>query len=487
MRAAPRIALVILLSMIAGRGVAQISSFEHIVIIIQENRTPDNLFYALCSPATLCSTTPTSTQYDIQTSNWLDNTQTGGVTQPLSYPLTAGYTLGHGNSDFGKQCDLDKTTGACRMDGAAKVSCSGSSSNSDRNSSPGSSSCPSQPQFRYVDNSTGTITPYLQMVTQYGWANYMFQTNQGPSFPAHQFLFGATSAPSAADDAAAIFVDSNVGDAHGTTGCVAVAEAYVDLITPTSSNQKIYPCLDHDTLPDVLPPTATWKYYAPNSIPDWNAPNAISHICQPSAPTGGTCLGPEWINNVDLNPKDILTDIGDCALRSLVWSVPTADNSDHGGKSQGGGPSWVASIVNAIGQSTCTNPDGTSYWNSTAILILWDDWGGWYDHEPPTILPQPQGDYQYGFRVPFIFISAYTPAGFIDNNRHDFGSVVRFVENNFGVTPGILNFADARASDQLSTFFNLSSTPTPFVTIPSVFTAEHFINDTKPPEDPDDD
>ncbi|MGP0074606.1 MAG: hypothetical protein ACLPWF_22040 [Bryobacteraceae bacterium] len=69
--------------------------------------------------------------------------------------------------------------------------------------------CPAKPQFRFVDNSMGAVDPYLDLVRQYGWANYMFQTNQGSSFPAHQFLFGGTSAPSAADDAAGTFVSEN--------------------------------------------------------------------------------------------------------------------------------------------------------------------------------------------------------------------------------------------------------------------------------------
>ena len=72
-----------------------------------------------------------------------------------------------------------------------------------------------------------------------------------------------------------------------------------------------------------------------------------------------------------------------------------------------GGPSWVASIVDAVGTSKCKNPDGSSYWDSTAIIITWDDWGGWYDHEPPRIEPYPQGGYQKGFRVPLIVVSAY--------------------------------------------------------------------------------
>ena len=90
------------------------------------------------------------------------------------------------------------------MDGAGDVACSGT--------------CPSQPQFRFVANRSGgrhgILDPYLTLATQYGWANYMFQTNQGPSFPAHQFIFGGTSAPTAADDHMGIFASENMkGDA----------------------------------------------------------------------------------------------------------------------------------------------------------------------------------------------------------------------------------------------------------------------------------
>jgi phospholipase C len=452
---------------------AQISNFEHVILIIQENRTPDNLFQGLCNPSTLCSTTPASNQYDIQTSGWLDKTQTTGVTQPLTENLEGGYDPGHTHNDFTRQCDLNTKTGLCRMDGAAGIICTGK--------------CPTQPSFRYVNNSTGVLDPYLQLVTQYGWANYMFQTNQGPSYPAHLFLFGGTSAPSAADDAAGIFAAGNVYKNKGTVGCIAVAGSLVQIVAPKGVNDDpIYPCFEHETIPDVLPEGVTWKYYTPSANNIWTAPVAIEHICQPSLPTGGECEGTDWVNNVELKPAAVLTDIKNCVLRSLNWVIPTGQNSDHNGFNQGGGPSWIASIVNAIGQSACKNADGSTYWDSTAILITWDDWGGWYDHVSPTFLPQPQGDYQYGFRVPMMFVSAYTPAGLIENNRHDFGSMLRFVEKNFGITQGVLNFADARASDDLSTFFNLQSSPRPFTVIPSAKSADFFLNDTSVAADPDD-
>lgn len=142
----------------------------------------------------------------------------------------------------------------------------------------------------------------------------------------------------------------------------------------------------------------------------------------------------------------------------------------------------MASIVNQVGLNPQC-PNGELYWNDTAILITWDDWGGWYDHEPPTILARPQGDYQYGFRVPFIAVSAYTPAGYVDNQRYDFGSILRF---NFGITEGSLNFADARATTNVGAFFNLNQGPRVFAKIPAKLNANYFLTDTALWSDPDD-
>src|SRR5262249_35791737 len=125
--------------------------------------------------------------------------------------------------------------------------------------------------------------------------------------------------------------------------------------------------------------------------------------------------------------------------------------------------------------------------DSTAIFITWDDWGGWYDHEPPIILGFPEGGYQMGFRVPLIVVSAYTPKRLILNQRYDFGSMVRYIEHNFGITEGGLTFADARTQTDLTSFFKLSHTPRKFVTIPAAKGAAFFINDTRPQTAPDDD
>jgi phospholipase C len=448
----------------------QIASFQHIVVIVQENRTPDNLFQGLCSPPygvpSNCRTKPgASSKYDILTADWLDKSSPTGLTQPEPVPLGNSYDLSHTHGAFIRMYDSGK------MDGAAKISCSPRVG----------TTCPPKPQYKFVDNSTGTINPYLELATQYGFGNYMFQTNQGPSFPAHQFLFGGTSAPSAADDAAGIFAAENTG-----AGCIAPVGTTVKLIDPTGSESTtMYPCFEHQTMGDLMDNRAvpiTWKYYAPSAGSIWTAPVAIQHICESSGP-GGKCTGAMWTQHLDLNPAHVLTDVAACKLPQVSWVIPTGQNSDHANMGAGG-PSWVATVVNAIGNNpTCAT--GEKYWENTAIIITWDDWGGWYDHEAPTVLAGAQGDYQFGFRVPLIVVSAYTPKGLVNNRLHDFGSILKYVEGNFKL--GSLAFADARATSSLSGFFNMHIVPRPFGTIAAPVSAEFFINDSRAPEPPDND
>ena len=450
---------------------AQISSFKHIIVVIQENRTPDNLFQGLCIPASMCGVTSNTTQYDIQMNNWSDKTAASGVTQPVAVPLANAYDLDHAHSGFVAQCDLQGSV--CKMDGAASLGCSGT--------------CPPKPAYAYVDDSTGAVDPYIAMARQYGWANLMFQTNQGASFAAHQFLFGGTSAPTAAQDAQGIFAaDNPTPFGTAVAGCVAPAGTTIALITPAGETGSTYPCFEHQTMGDL---GFSWRYYSPGvtSVSNtlWNAPLAIRHICVPDHP-GGVCTGEAWARHVDLNPSDVLTDIANCKLQSVSWVNPTGQNSDHANMSDGGGPSWVAAIINAVGTSTGCD-QGRGYWNDTAILVTWDDWGGWYDHESPPILPGVQGSYQYGFRVPFIFISAYTSPGYINPYPHDFGTIARFIEQNFGAQEGVLNFADARSTTDLLTFFNLSATPRAFSLIPAAKPAAFFLNDQRPALAPDND
>jgi len=141
---------------------AQITAFQHIILVIQENRSPDNLFQGLC-PTTnpsACSTQPGPGQYNIQTSGWSDNTSKTGKTDPHSTPFGVGYDMGHTHSAFVAMCDLNASN-ACLMDGAAHVGCKSLTQ-----------PCPKKPAYGFVDNSTGALQPYLDLVQYYGWGNY---------------------------------------------------------------------------------------------------------------------------------------------------------------------------------------------------------------------------------------------------------------------------------------------------------------------------
>jgi phospholipase C len=257
----------------------------------------------------------------------------------------------------------------------------------------------------------------------------------------------------------------------------------VSLIKPPGvETDSMRPCFEHKTLADILPRAVSWRYYTPMMGSIWTAPNAIQHICLAA---GGKCTGPEYTSNVDdVDPADVLRDIANCNLRSLSWVIPTGYNSDHAHDNDGGGPSWVAAIVNAIGESSACDGN-TGYWKNTAIIITWDDWGGWYDHVAPTMLGGVQGDYQYGFRVPMIVVSAYTPKGYIDNTRHDFGSITRFVQQNFDVTEGKLGFSDVRAKSDLTEFFDPTMAARPYQHVAAKRPTAFFLNERRKATPPD--
>jgi len=481
--------------------------FQHVVVVIQENRTPDNLFQGLCGPNRGLCPFP----YDISNVGVaeVNGQQTPVALKPV--PLSTDYDLDHSHHSFVLMYD----NGA--MDGANLISAiCPANSNDCVNKGKGQNL-----SYGFVDNSTGIVDPYLVLARQYGWANRMFQTNQGPSFPAHQFLFGGTSANTALDDVSGMFVTENLSQPTGAnylpnhdTGCLAPLGELFQVISPSTAPEEAtlvndplgQLCFHHDSLATLLDAAGlSWKYYAArstsNPFPEnpsqtgynqggwmWNAPNAIADICQPDySQDPPQCTGPEYAANDILNPSRVLTDISNCHLAAVSWVTPVGANSDHAGPLGGsGGPSWVAAIVNAVGNAT-TCDQGRGYWSDTAILITWDDWGGWYDHVKPPILPGNQGDYQYGFRVPLLVVSAYTPVGFVSEEQHDFGSILRFIEMVFHIREGALGFADARASSDLREFFFFFGARRTFKSIAAPLDANFFLHDPRPLTPPDDD
>jgi phospholipase C len=347
---------------------------------------------------------------------------------------------------------------------------------------------PPNPQFQYVESAD--VQPYFKMAEQYSFGDRMFQTNQGPSFPAHQFIISGTSAPQTNSSSFVAENATGILQPDSDTGCTAPPAEYVGVIGPDGiESGRMFPCTDHATVTDELNQRGiSWNYYTPSAGSLWTGPNAIEHMCGPNAPppNATACVGPDWVNHVVLytkeNPAPILADIADGQLPAVSWVIPAGQNSDHAGAiGTIGGPSWVASIVNAIGNSP--------YWANTAIIVTWDDWGGWYDHVPPFKIVNDGvswgSGYVYGFRVPLIVIAPYARPAYISHVNHDFGSILRFVEENFGLQS--LGYADAHAPDDLSDCFNFQQKPLVFQTIDAPLKADHFLHDTTPPSDPDDD
>lgn len=454
------LALLLMLSSCGGSGTSSTVSssspppppapkIKHIVIIFQENRTPDNLF-----------------QDPVLIQRGADIAQSGlnslGQTIQLwPGPLAHTYDLDHSHSAFNQMYHGGK------MDGANMVTaeCGGT---------PVPGCPPPNPQYAYVQ--TSDVQPYFQLAEQYTFGDRMFQTNEGPSFPAHQFLISGTSAPSANSN---LFASSNAN--VEPYGCIAPSNAWVYVLGPNGKvATTMYPCFEHQTLTDLMNAAGiTWRYYTPSAGSLWTGPNAIQHMCQPQTVAGVlTCTGTDW-SNVIIPQTKVLTDITSNNLAQVTWVMPSGQASDHAGINDGSGPSWVASIVNAIGNSP--------YWADTAIFITWDDWGGWFDHVAPTVISDGTSwgsGYVYGFRVPLIVISPYAKAAYISHATHDFGSTLKFIEGTFKL--GSLGYADAK-SDDFSDCFDFTQTPLVFHTISAPLSARDFLEDSRPPLDPDDD
>ncbi len=475
-------------------GVGGGNSIQHVVIIIQENRTTDNLFQGLCSNPNDCGTG--QNQYNIQNYALI-----GGTKVPLT-PIAQGmitcnaqgencYDLGHGHDGFLNDCDWNGTE--CVMDGWNPNQCDPEAD------------CPPNPQLQYVPGSADQL--YIQLAQTYAFGDNMFQTNQGPSVPAHQYIFGGTSAlctpggSCPAGTTSTDYISGNPNDndrADGTpgVGCLAPPGANVKVIDTSqpfpNGNEFLLDgseCMDRPTLADLLNSAGlTWRYYANTDGDIWNAPDAIQEICLPT--TGPqdqlACNGTQWNDNVVLEGSGakILTDIQAGELANVTWVAPDGPNSDHAGNSTDNGPSWVDNIVNAIGQSP--------FWSNTAIIVTWDDWGGWFDHVAPPIR---NGDsypnsYEYGFRVPIIVISPYGKQKYVSHQQNDFGSILLFIEEQFLPPNTYINgggYADSYALGDLSDFFDFSQDASKFQPIKPDVGPEVFINSKAKPTPPDND
>jgi phospholipase C len=248
----------------------------------------------------------------------------------------------------------------------------------------------------------------------------------------------------------------------------------------------VAPCFEHPTLTDLLDQQhVSWRYYGKQADSIWLAPNAISHICnntgQGTACGTGSGSNHDWNNDVGLHLEaqdhlaPFLHDLQNCDLAQVTWVTPDGRWGDHLTQNKGLGPDYVADIVNLVGNSRCPTPEVN--WSNTVILIVWDDWGGFYDHVSPATptgpgigYPNQTGlKYVYGFRVPLLVVSTFAKQHYISGPKtspiyYDFGSILRFIEKTFLSSNTFINpiypyadqFAGIGTEGDLSDFFDCS-------------------------------
>jgi phospholipase C len=125
-------------------------------------------------------------------------------------------------------------------------------------------------------------------------------------------------------------------------------------------------------------------------------------------------------------------------LPAVSWIVPSADDSEHPPASVHRGQAYVTALVNAAMES----PD----WDSTAIFLSWDDWGGFYD----GVVPPAVDANGYGLRVPGIVISPYAKQGFIDHQTLSSDAYLKFIEDDFLAGSRLNPATDGRPDPRLS-------------------------------------
>ncbi|HVN70275.1 MAG TPA: alkaline phosphatase family protein [Candidatus Binatia bacterium] len=398
---------------------------KHVVYVVQENRSFDDLFQGYPGADTVSS----------------GKDSKGGKIVLRSVSLATKYELDHSAHAMFEDCHGTTPGRHCAMDGFDKEEVFDGPRGV------------KYPMYVYVPHSE--TKPYFDMAHEWVLSDRTFASQLDESFVAHQYIIAAQA-------------DSSVNVPLGQWGCGGNSYDLVATITQArkvqSPNQP--PCFDYQTLGDELDAAGLdWRFYTsrygdPSSGALWSGYQAVEHIYD----------GPDWAKVVTPQQR-FLTDVGKGKLAAFTWITPICMNSDHPDCGGGDGPSWVTSIVNAVGKS--------KFWNDTAIFVQWDDWGGLYDHVPP-----PYKNYDsLGFRVPLLVISPYAKAGYVSHVQYETASVLRFAEDLFGLAQ--LSAADRRATSPAGDCFDFTQRPRTFVPIKAPKEPSYFFHqplDLRPPD-----
>jgi len=470
---------------------AAASKLQHIVVIVKENHTFDNFFGSFpgANGITQCPTT-------------------SGGTQPCQEaPDKIGHDLNHNH-----------VSALFDWNGGAMNGWSSPAGSDNTGGGTGDGSVYKQYFERDIPN-------YWKMARSFVLADNFFSNELGPSFPGHLFTVAAQAGWATDNPPTDLTADPlkllagfkespywGCDEFSGGTfslfgiNIASYAGDTVNVLTNgTASQSSVFPCFNIKAVPDILPAGVTWGFYGTDwsqlgnadvsnaKVPQsfgwlidtvlddliqdtlkdvghvdepWSMLDAVNHIRNgPAWSTNMTITGAPWDQN---NPVQAAINAG--TLPNVTWIVDQDEYSEHpdlninqyaswinfplGGVCDG--ENWTAGYVNMIQNS--------AYWQNTAIVVTWDDFGGWYDHVAP---PRQYGGsaqqpYGLGFRLPLLIVSPYAKPGFVFHEQSEQASVARFIESVFGATTTLSAYDSAAQDGQANNLldaFNFSQAP----------------------------
>lgn len=265
-------------------------------------------------------------------------------------------------------------------------------------------------RWAYTQLVRSQLPNYWHWAQRFVLGDRFFSSAQGPSFPNHLYAIAAQSGGAHDNPRRA----PSLSQPSNTFGCDAPAGQTVQIVDTEGHVRSVSPCFDFTTEGDLLSRNGIgWAYYA--AQPDqpgyiWSAYSAIRHIRET----------PEWHRHI-LPVDRLIDDIKADRLPPVTWVAPLFDLSEHPEKNFCVGENWSTRVIDAVMRGPM--------WKDTAIFLTWDDYGGFYDHVPP---PQVDG-FGFGIRVPLLVISPFAKPATIDHHLGEFSSVLRFIEDNWGL------------------------------------------------------
>jgi len=353
-----------------------LSNIQHVVFIVKENRSFDNMF-----------------------SHWTDDPNHVAINTASSGPISTGQVLPLQDLSDAVAHDICHGWGCFilaidngKMDGFDLQTVG--------------EPCDMNGDYECYGRQTA-----LQMQNYYNYAeNFAFSDNYFTSIktattPNHLYTVAAQSG--------GVITNAPAGCDSPPNDELAILDANGNLSTS-------YPCVDMLTLMDELQAAGvSWRYYVDTKIP-FNAMQLISHLR----------FGPLWVNNVPDN--NFVGDVQKGNLQQVSWLEATGEATDHPPYSLCFGQNYTVNAINAIMSS--------KYWTTepTAIFVTWDDSGGWYDHVPPPVLDQYGLGARAPFLVISPYTPNSAPAGSVSHVQYEHSSVLRFVEDLFNL-PNLTN------------------------------------------------